>query len=432
MTPRKRLVGLERVRARLRARADGLRRWRRRRAPRRGRSTGIVTSATVSPEPADPARTNEIYGGLVVTKHLRRPQLLRRRGCSAQRDRRVDRVRRQQDLERDDPGRLEVVGRYDVTAKSFVDAWNWAGYGPNGATSPPSSRPSRASTNQGEPEIDDEGNVTGLMEEPTAETLSGLARVRERHRVHGHAQPAGVRLPDPSRLLGVLPAARGVLRRPRGVRHRAGHHGRQRAVHAGGLGARLRRSAWSRTRSTTARARHRTAAWTSSSTPTRTPPTTTCWAATSTSSRTCRPRPSRPSGGAGRPCRSTALRHLRAMTVPEWVAEFSGRGRPEAPSRPVDGDQPRADHRDDLRRCAYPARGLHLPVIAAGPMRSPATRSPSTTPKRPRRSGTRPTQRTRCRATTSSTIHTNTDSTHQEWVEAVCNGYRTTSTSRAR
>ena len=67
-----------------------------------------------------------------------------------------------------------------VTAQSFVDAWNWAGYGPNGAKGAGffSSVEGFAEA-QGVPEFDDEGNVSGMAEEPTAETLSGLKVVSD-------------------------------------------------------------------------------------------------------------------------------------------------------------------------------------------------------------------------------------------------------------
>ncbi|NEE01293.1 peptide ABC transporter substrate-binding protein [Phytoactinopolyspora halotolerans] len=67
-----------------------------------------------------------------------------------------------------------------VTAESFVDAWNWTAYGPNGAGN------SYFFANiegydelQGVVETDDEGN-TEVVEEPSAEEMSGLEVVDER------------------------------------------------------------------------------------------------------------------------------------------------------------------------------------------------------------------------------------------------------------
>ncbi|HEY8454074.1 MAG TPA: ABC transporter substrate-binding protein [Actinopolymorphaceae bacterium] len=62
-----------------------------------------------------------------------------------------------------------------VTAQSFVDAWNWNAYGPNGAANSYFfSNIEGYDEMQGKVEFDDQGNVTKVVEEPKADKLAGL------------------------------------------------------------------------------------------------------------------------------------------------------------------------------------------------------------------------------------------------------------------
>jgi oligopeptide transport system substrate-binding protein len=62
-----------------------------------------------------------------------------------------------------------------VNAQSFVDAWNWNAYGPNGAgNSYFFANIDGYDAMQGEVETDDDGNVTKVVKEPEAKELSGL------------------------------------------------------------------------------------------------------------------------------------------------------------------------------------------------------------------------------------------------------------------
>jgi oligopeptide transport system substrate-binding protein len=146
-----------------------------------GPSTGIVTISNGEPQnPLVGSMTNETEGGLVV-QHLYS-------GLVYYDAEGVVHNEIAESIESDDNQNWTITIQdgwewsdgTPVTADNFVDAWNWAGYGPNGAKGAGffSSIEGFAEA-QGVPEFDDEGNVTSMLEEPTAETLSGLEAVSE-------------------------------------------------------------------------------------------------------------------------------------------------------------------------------------------------------------------------------------------------------------
>ena len=104
-----------------------------------------------------------------------------------------------------------------VTAKSFVDAWNYG-----------------ASLKNNQKNAYFFGYIDGYDKvhpedggKPTADTLSGLKVDRHRH-LHRQAQPEVLDLARHPRLRGLLAAAQGLLQRPRGLAEQAR---RQRPVH---------------------------------------------------------------------------------------------------------------------------------------------------------------------------------------------------------
>ena len=77
-----------------------------------GDSTAVITTNGSEPQnPLVPTNTNETGGGKILDVDLRGPGLLRRRGRSAQRRRGVDRDRRRAELHDQDQGRPEVHER---------------------------------------------------------------------------------------------------------------------------------------------------------------------------------------------------------------------------------------------------------------------------------------------------------------------------------
>ena len=107
----------------------------------------------------------------------------------------------------------------EVTSKSFVDAWNYAAYGPNAQSSGYFMEPIEGyadlqcagTTNPDDP-------CEGLHPEG-----QGDVRPEGRRRPHLHHQDhrEGLEPPGAPRLLGLLAAAREVLRGPQGLRRRA-------------------------------------------------------------------------------------------------------------------------------------------------------------------------------------------------------------------
>jgi oligopeptide transport system substrate-binding protein len=149
--------------------------------PAEGESTGIVTISNGEPQnPLIGSMTNETEGGLVV-QHLYS-------GLVYYDAEGVVHNEVAESIESDDNQTWTITLQdgwewsdgTPVTADNFVDAWNWAGYGPNGAKGAGFFEPIEGFAEaQGVPEFDDEGNVSGMAEEPTAETLSGLEVVSE-------------------------------------------------------------------------------------------------------------------------------------------------------------------------------------------------------------------------------------------------------------
>lgn len=183
MTPRKRLVGLGAfaLATSLVLTACGGGGGEEPPAEGEGPSTGIVTISNGEPQnPLVGSMTNETEGGLVV-QHLYS-------GLVYYDAEGVVHNEIGESIESDDNQNWTITIQDGwewsdgtaVTANDFVDAWNWAAYGPNGAKGAGffSSIEGFAET-QGVPEFDDEGNVTSMLEEPTAETLSGLEVVSD-------------------------------------------------------------------------------------------------------------------------------------------------------------------------------------------------------------------------------------------------------------
>lgn len=144
--------------------------------PAEGTSTGIVTISNGEPQnPLVGSMTNETEGGLVVQNLYSGLVYYDAEG--------VVHNEIAESIESDDNQTWTITIQdgwewsdgTPVTADSFVDAWNWAGYGPNGAKGAGFFAPIEGFAEaQGVPEFDEEGNVSGMAEEPTAETLSGL------------------------------------------------------------------------------------------------------------------------------------------------------------------------------------------------------------------------------------------------------------------
>ncbi|MCP2266234.1 ABC transporter substrate-binding protein [Promicromonospora thailandica] len=146
-----------------------------------GTSTGIVTISNGEPQnPLVGSMTNETEGGLVVQQLYSGLVYYDAEG--------VVHNEIAESIESDDNQTWTITIQdgwkwsdgTDVTAANFVDAWNWAAYGPNGAKGAGFFDPIEGFTEtQGVPEFDEEGNVSGMAEEPTAETLSGLEVVSD-------------------------------------------------------------------------------------------------------------------------------------------------------------------------------------------------------------------------------------------------------------
>lgn len=146
-----------------------------------GTSAGIVTISNGEPQnPLVGSMTNETEGGLVVQQLYAGLVYYDAEG--------VVHNEVAESIESDDNQSWTITLQdgwewsdgTPVTANSFVDAWNWAAYGPNGAKGAGFFDPIEGFTEaQGVPEFDDEGNVSGMAEEPTAETLSGLEVVSD-------------------------------------------------------------------------------------------------------------------------------------------------------------------------------------------------------------------------------------------------------------
>jgi oligopeptide transport system substrate-binding protein len=149
--------------------------------PAEGASTGIVTISNGEPQnPLIGSMTNETEGGLVVQQLYSGLVYYDAEG--------VVHNEIAESIESDDNKvwNITIQDGWEwsdgtpVNAESFVKAWNWAGYGPNGAKGAGFfSSIEGFEEAQGVPEFDDEGNVSGMAEEPTAETLSGLEVVSD-------------------------------------------------------------------------------------------------------------------------------------------------------------------------------------------------------------------------------------------------------------
>ena len=180
MTPRKRLVGLGAfaLTSALVLTACGSGGGE---EPAEGESTGIVTISNGEPQnPLVGSRTNETEGGLVV-QHLYSGLVYYDAEGVVH-----DEIAESIDSDDNQNWTVTIQDGWEwsdgtpVTADSFVDAWNWAAYGPNGASGASffSSIEGYVEA-QGVPEFDDDGKVSGMAEEPTAETLSGLEVVSD-------------------------------------------------------------------------------------------------------------------------------------------------------------------------------------------------------------------------------------------------------------
>ena len=237
--------------------------------PAEGESTGIVTISNGEPQnPLIGSMTNETEGGLVVQQLYSGLVYYDAEG--------VVHNEIAESIESDDNQTWTITIQdgwewsdgTEVTADSFVDAWNWAGYGPNGAKGAGffSSVEGFAEA-QGVPEFDDEGNVSGMAEEPTAETLSGLEVVSPTEFTVKLTQPES---DFPIRLgyAAYYPLPEAFFEDPEAFGTEANTtvvNGPTRWT----TGSTRTRSAWCRTTRTTARARPRTVGSTSSSTRTR-------------------------------------------------------------------------------------------------------------------------------------------------------------------
>lgn len=156
-----------------------------------GASTGIVTISNGEPQnPLVGSMTNETEGGLVVQQLYSGLVYYDAEG--------VVHNEIAESIESDDnqTWTITIQDGWEwsdgtaVTADSFVDAWNWAAYGPNGAKGAGFfSSVEGFEEAQGVPEFDEEGNVSGMAEEPTAETLSGLEVVSDTEFTVRLAQP---------------------------------------------------------------------------------------------------------------------------------------------------------------------------------------------------------------------------------------------------
>ncbi|MGI5187868.1 peptide ABC transporter substrate-binding protein [Promicromonospora sp. CA-289599] len=181
MTPRKRLVGLGAFALASSLVLTACGGGGGEETPAEGESTGIVTISNGEPQnPLIGSMTNETEGGLVVQQLYSGLVYYDAEG--------VVHNEIAESIESDDNmvWNITIQDGWEwsdgtpVTANSFVDAWNWAGYGPNGAKGAGFfSSIEGFEEAQGVPEFDDEGNVSGMAEEPTAETLSGLEAVSD-------------------------------------------------------------------------------------------------------------------------------------------------------------------------------------------------------------------------------------------------------------
>jgi oligopeptide transport system substrate-binding protein len=141
--------------------------------PAEGTSTGIVTVGNGEPQnPLIPARTNEVFGGLVVTNIFAGLSYYDAEGAVH------NEVAESIESEDNQTWTVTLQDGWEfsdgtpVTASSFVDAWNWAAYGPNGANLASFfSSIEGFGEAQGEYEIDDEGNVKVLTEPETEFTI---------------------------------------------------------------------------------------------------------------------------------------------------------------------------------------------------------------------------------------------------------------------
>lgn len=190
MTPRKRLVGLSAFALASALVLTACGGGGGEEPPAEGESTGIVTVGNGEPQnPLIPARTNEVFGGLVVTNIFAGLSYYDAEGAVH------NEVAESIESEDNQTWTVTLQDGWEfsdgtpVTASSFVDAWNWAAYGPNGANLASffSSIEGFAEA-QGEYEIDDEGNVK-VLTEPETETLSGLEVVSDTEFTVKLAQP---------------------------------------------------------------------------------------------------------------------------------------------------------------------------------------------------------------------------------------------------
>jgi oligopeptide transport system substrate-binding protein len=143
-------------------------------------SDAIITVSSGEPQnPLIPSTTNEVYGGLVVTNLFAGLVYYDANGA----------VQNEvaESIESDDNVTWTITLKdgwkfsdgSPVTASSFVDAWNYGAYGPNAQKLTYFYEPIEGYADvQGEVEEDEDGNVT-VVEEPEAQTMSGLEVVSD-------------------------------------------------------------------------------------------------------------------------------------------------------------------------------------------------------------------------------------------------------------
>ena len=164
-----------------------------------GDSSAIITTNGNEPQnPLIPSNTTETGGGKIIDSIFEGLVSTTPR-ASPDRRGRDDRVRRQPALDHHAQGRPDLHRRHPGHGRVVHEGLE---LGRSGLQ-----RPERLATS----------STTSRATTPRPTATSSL-KVVERHRVHGRAVRARRRLPAPPRLLGLLAAARVVLRRHRRVR----------------------------------------------------------------------------------------------------------------------------------------------------------------------------------------------------------------------
>ncbi|MBE1874217.1 ABC transporter substrate-binding protein [Myceligenerans sp. TRM 65318] len=142
-----------------------------------GDSEAVITVSSGEPQnPLIPSDTNEVYGGLVV-RNIFSGLVYYDVNGAVQNEIAAS-------IESDDNVTWTITiedgwtftDGTDVTAQSFVDAWNWGAYGPNAANLTYFYEPIEGYDEVQVP-VDEDGEPTG--EDPEAETMSGLEVVSD-------------------------------------------------------------------------------------------------------------------------------------------------------------------------------------------------------------------------------------------------------------